>query len=292
MHAKQVIPRAALAGGIGGALGLIFAEIFAEPTINQAIDYESDRDDAATALLVAQGKPPTPEGPDIFSRGVQSTIGIGTGMIFAGIALGLLFAVVYTVMQGKLNLRPRVLALAVAGAGFLTLYVTPIIKYPSNPPSIGHEDTISDRSGLFLAMVVGSVVFLVASALVVNRVKARLGMWNAVLVGGLVYVVLSGVLMGLLPSLGELSANVASYGPAATETPKPLTDAAGHIVFPGFDADLLYSFRLYSLLAQAIVWGALALIFGAMAERVAGPSESGSPATAAPTTPEAESSPA
>jgi hypothetical protein len=269
LSAKQVVPRAALAGGIGGVVGLIFAEIFAEPVINQAIDYESARDDATNALLVAAGQPTNPDGPDIFSRGVQSTIGIGTGMILAGVALGLLFAVVFTVAQGKLDVRPRVLALVVAGAGFLTLYVTPIIKYPANPPSIGHEDTIGDRSGLFLVMIVGSVVFLVVAGIVTNRSKGRLGMWNAVLVGGVAYVVLSGLLMAVLPSLGELASNVATYGAAATETPQPLKDVAGKIVFPGFDADQLYAFRLYSFTAQAIMWGVLALVFGALAERAA-----------------------
>jgi hypothetical protein len=292
LAAKQVIPRAALAGGIAGVLGLIFAEIFAEPVINQAIDYESDRDDAQNALLVATGQPPNPDGPDIFSRGVQSTVGIGTGMVLAGIALGLLFAVVYTLLQGKLNLRPRVLALVVAGAGVLTLYVTPIIKYPSNPPAVGHEDTIGDRSGLFLIMIVGSVIFLVIGTLVATRVRERFGTWNAVLVGALVYVVLAGILMAVLPSLGELASNVATYGPAATETPQPLRDAGGHLVFPGFDADLLYYFRLYSFAAQAIIWGALALVFGAMAERATGRSEDRTVTPAADTTPQPESSPA
>lgn len=64
---------------------------------------------------------------------------------------------------------------------------------------------------------------------------------------------LSGLLMALLPSLGELAANVATYGRAATETPQPLRDAGGAIVFPGCDADLLYSFA-----AQVLMWGVLA----------------------------------
>jgi hypothetical protein len=270
MHARQVVPRAALAGGIGGLLGLAFAEVFAEPVIDRAIDYENDRGDVQNALLVAAGQQPSPDGPDIFSRGLQGTLGIGAGMVLAGIALGLLFAVVYTLLQDRLALRPRVLALVVAGAGFLTLYVTPVLKYPSNPPAVGHEETIGDRSGLFLVVVLGSVVFLVIAALVAARVRARVGTWNAVLLGGLVYVVLSGILMALLPSLGELAANVATYGPAATETPQPLRDAAGPIVFPGFDADALYDFRLYSFVAQLIMWAALGLVFGALAERVAG----------------------
>ncbi len=269
MHAKQVIPRAALAGGIGGLVAFGFARVVAEPLIQQAIDYESDRDDAQDALDAAAGIPAPPGGPDIFSRTVQANLGIGVGMILAGVALGLLFAVVYTVLQGRVTWRPRVLALALAGAGFLTLDATPFVKYPANPPAVGHEETIGDRSGLFLVMVVGSVVFLVVATLVARRLSARLGGWNAALVGGAVYLVLAGILMAVLPSLGELAANVATYGPSATETPQPLRDAAGHLVFPGFDADLLYSFRLSSVAAQVIMWGLLGLVFGALAERAA-----------------------
>jgi predicted cobalt transporter CbtA len=270
MHARGVIGRAALAGGLGGLVAFGFARIFAEPLIQQAIGYESGRDDAQDALDAAAGIPTPDAGPDIFSRTVQANLGIGVGMVLAGVALGLLFAVVYTLLQGRVSWRPRLLALAVAGAGFLTLYATPFVKYPANPPAVGHEDTIGDRSGLYLVMVVGSVVFLLVATVVGRRVSERLGSWNAALVGGLVYVVLSGVLMALLPSLGELAANVAGYGPAATETPKPLTDAAGHIVFPGFDADLLYSFRVYSFTAQLLLWGVLGLVFGGLAERAVG----------------------
>ncbi|HEY2222891.1 CbtA family protein [Actinomycetospora sp.] len=270
MHAKSVIPRAALAGGAGGLVAFGFARIFAEPLIQQAIDYEDRRGEAQDALAAAAGQPAAEAGPDIFSRTVQGTVGIGAGMVLAGVALGLLFAVVYTVLQGRVTARPRVLALLVAGAGLLTFYATPFVKYPANPPAVGHEETIGDRSGLFLVMIVGSVVFLVVAVIVGRKLSARLGGWNAALVGGLVYVVLAGVLMAVLPSLGELAANVATYGPAATETPQPLRDAAGRIVFPGFDADLLYSFRVYSFTAQLLMWGVLGLVFGALAERASG----------------------
>jgi predicted cobalt transporter CbtA len=270
LPARAVIWRAALAGGIGGLIAFVFARIFAEPLIQQAIDYEEQRGEAEDALAAAAGQAPAEAGPEIFSRTIQANLGIGVGMILAGVALGLLFAVVYTVAQGHTAWRPRLLALAVAGAGFLTFYATPFVKYPANPPAVGHEETIGDRSGLFLVMIVGSVIFLVVAGLVGRRLAGRLGAWNAALVGGVVYVVLSGVLMAILPSLGELATNVATYGPAATETPQPLRDAAGRIVYPGFDADLLYSFRLYSFTAQLILWGVLGLVFGALAERAAG----------------------
>jgi hypothetical protein len=39
-------------------------------------------------------------------------------------------------------------------------------------------------------------------------------------------------------------------------------------VYPGFDADLLYWFRLYSVGAQVLLWGVLAVGFAPLAERV------------------------
>lgn len=81
--------------------------------------------------------------------------------------------------------------------------------------------------------------------------------------------------MFLLPSLGELQANVDEYGRHATETPQPLTDSAGTIVFPGFPADLLFEFRLYSVGAQLILWTTIGLLFAPAAEKIL--SSAGSP---------------
>ena len=53
--------------------------------------------------------------------------------------------------------------------------------------------------------------------------------------------------MAILPSLGHLAVNKQQFGHQATETPLPLTDASGTIVYPGFPADVLFDFRLYSV---------------------------------------------
>jgi hypothetical protein len=205
------------------------------------------------------------------TRGFQSSIGLAIGTVGLGVALGLLFAVVYTVLHGRVALRPRVLALLLAGAGFLTFYATPFVKYPANPPAVGNDETIGDRTGLFLIMIVGSLVILAVAVAVQRRLAPRWGTWNATLVAGVAYVVLAGVLMAVLPSLGELSVDPSTVGPQMTETPQPLRDATGAIVFPGFDADVLYAFRAYSLAAQALLWGVVGLVFGALVERAGGP---------------------
>ncbi|MFI5610096.1 CbtA family protein [Amycolatopsis sp. NPDC051903] len=266
---KKLVLRGLLAGALGGLLAFVFARIFAEPQIQAAIDYESGRDAAQEALDHGGMAGMAHDGPEVFSRAVQANVGIGAGMILFGVAMGLLFAVVYTVCLGRVGqVRARVLAVLVAGAGFLALYLVPFLKYPANPPAVGHADTIGARSGLYLGMVAASIVFLVGAVVLGRRLAPKLGTWNATLVAGAAFVVVSAVLMALLPSLGQLSANVAEYGAQPTETPLPLKNDAGAIVYPGFPADTLFAFRLNSVLAQLILWTTIALVFGPLAERV------------------------
>lgn len=269
---KRLILRGVLAGALAGLLAFVFARIFAEPQIDKAISYENGRDAATAALDKASHLPPPPPGPDIFSRTIQANVGIGVGMVFFGIAMGMLFAVTYAVCLGRVGrLRARNLALLVAGAGFLGIYFVPFVKYPANPPSIGHPDTITARGNLYLAMVICSVVFLIGAVWLGKQLQARFGNWNATLLAGAAYVVVIGVVMALLPSLGQLSTNVQEYGHHATETPLPLTDSHGAIVYPGFPADVLFSFRFYSIAAQLLLWATLGLVFGPLAERLLNP---------------------
>lgn len=266
---KKLVLSGVLSGALAGLLAFVFARIFAEPPIQAAIDYESGRDTAQQALNQAAGIAPEPAGPELFSRAVQANLGIGLGMVAFGAAMGGLFAVVYTICVGRVGkVGPRPLAMLVAGAGFLAIYLTPFVKYPANPPAIGHPDTIGDRGGLYLIMVAGSVTFLTAAVVLGRRCAPKLGSWNASLLAGAAFLVASGILMVILPPLGHLSANAAEYGQQATETPQPLTDPAGHIVYPGFPADTLFEFRLCSVGAQVLLWGVLGLVFGPLAERV------------------------
>src|SRR5438445_11545036 len=109
---RRIILRGLLAGAVGGLLAFVFARIFAEPVIDKAIAYESGRDAAQAALDKAAGAAPEMAGPDIFSRAVQQNLGLGTGMIAMGVALGGLFAVAYLLSLGRLGgVQPRPLAM-------------------------------------------------------------------------------------------------------------------------------------------------------------------------------------
>jgi hypothetical protein len=134
-------------------------------------------------------------------------------------------------------------------------------------------------------MVAGSLILLGLAVWLARKLAPRFGLTGAVVLAAVAFLVVYGVLIGVLPSLGNLAANVAhtnqfGYARAATETPQPITNilshplviggktiAPGQIVYPGFDPDVLWKFRWYSLLNQLLIWTATGLVFGALLER-------------------------
>lgn len=284
----RAIWRGAVSGAFAGLLAFVFAKIFAEPVINQAIDYESGRGEILDALNKAAGRPTSAEGPEIFSRGIQSTIGIATGIIGFSAAMGALVAVAYVVLHGRFNVRPRNLVWGIAAFGFAGVFVLPFVKYPANPPAIGHDFTIVPRGRLYLTTVLVSLILLGLAVVLARRLAPRFGWVSAVVGSAVAFLVVYGVFIGLLPSLGNLKANVDAtsqfgYVKSTTETPQPIvnilstpltvdgkTFAPGQIAYPGFDADLLWKFRWYSLLNQVLIWTVLALTFGALVDRMLG----------------------
>jgi len=291
----RIVLRGALAGVIAGIIGFVFARIFAEPVINQAIDYESGRDEILGKLSEAAGGMPGMDGPEIFSRAVQSTVGIATGVIAFSAAMGALVAVAYVALHGRVHVRPRILVWMIAGFGFLGVYLLPFVKYPANPPAIGHDFTIVTRGHLYLTMVAGSVILLGLAVYLCRILVRRFSIGIAVALSTAAFAVVFGALISVLPALGDLPANVEQtsqfgFARAVTETPQPITNilptpltidgqtvAPGQIVYPGFDPDVLWKFRWYSILNQLLVWGGIGLIFGWLLERFIG-----TPNTAAP----------
>jgi hypothetical protein len=304
----RTILRGALSGFVAGLLAFAFARIFAEPVINRAIDYESGRDDVLAKLNQAAGRPVAADGPEIFSRHIQSTIGIATGLVAFSTAMGALIAVAYLVLHGRFRVRPMYLVWGIAAFGFFGVFLLPYVKYPANPPAIGHTFTITTRGHLYLVMVAGSLVLLGLAVFTAHRLTPRLGWGRAVLISAVGFLVLYGVLIGVLPSLGNLAANKAhvgqfGYNRASTETPQPITNvlstpitidghtyAPGAVVYPGFDPDVLWKFRWYSLLNQVLIWTTVAIAFGWLLDRFVG--GAGRPRVGATTGDPAEAVPA
>lgn len=233
---KQIIGRGLLAGALAGVFAFLFARIFVEPVIERAIAYEHE---------AAHANGGHEHGVELFARGVQANIGMGFGVLAFSVAMGALFAVVYCVVHGRVgDISPQLLSLYVAGAMFLSLYVIPYLKYPPSPPALSLEETIRQRTLLYLLMVALSAALLAAAVYAGRRLVSRLGTWNATLAAAGGYVLAIAVVMLVLPAIHE--------------TPSD------------FPADLLYDFRLFSLGTQVVMWATIAVVFGAMAARLLG----------------------
>lgn len=254
---KQIIGRGLLAGALAGVLAFVFARIFVEPVIELAIGYEEGIGAAHATLESAAGVAAHSHGEEGggFSRAIQQNIGMGLGVLLFSLAIGALFAVVFTVAYGRVgDVSAKLLSLYVAGGMLLSVFVVPSLKYPPSPPALSLDETVRQRTLLYLLMVVVSVALLVAAVYLGRRLTEKLGAWNATLVAGAGYVVASAVVMLILPTINE--------------TPGPLTNDAGVIVYEGFPADLLYEFRLYSLGTQVVIYATIGLAFAALVSKL------------------------
>lgn len=249
---KQIIGRGLLAGALAGVFAFVFARIFVEPVIERAIGFE---DGVGAAHEAMHGDGGHDHGVELFTRGVQANVGMSFGVLAFSIAMGALFAVVFAVSYGRVgNVSARMLSLLIASGMLLSLYVIPALKYPANPPAVSLEETIRQRTLLYLLMVVVSVALFVGAIYVGRRLVSRLGAWNATLAATGGYVVAIAIVMLVLPTIDE--------------TPGPLRDDAGTIIFAGFPADDLYQFRLYSFGTQFVMWATIGLVFATLISKV------------------------
>ena len=248
---KRLIASGLLAGLVGAVLAFVFARLCAEPIIGRAIAYEDGRTEAEQAQGVHE------HGVELFTRGVQANAGLGFGVLLFGLAMGALFAVVFCLVYVRSeNPVPQRLSAQLAAGAFASVYLVPFAKYPPNPPAVGQPDTIGMRTGWYLFAVLVSVLLAVAAVWLARRLTARFGGWTAGVLAAEAYVVVVAVVYVLLPKVAE--------------TPQPLRDASGAIVYPGFPADVLYEFRLVSLGTQLVLWVAIGLLFGRLAGRLLG----------------------
>lgn len=248
---KRLIGRGLLAGAVGAVLAFVFARLCAEPVIGRAIAFEDGRADAENAHGVHE------HGAELFSRGVQSSAGLGFGVLIFGVAMGALFSVLFCVIAARARgVGAQALSLLLAAAAFVAVCLVPFVKYPPNPPAVGQADSIGARTGWYLAMVLASVALAIAAVWVARGLTARFGAWNGRLLAAGAYVAAVALVTVLLPDVDE--------------TPGPLRDASGAISYPGFPADVLYEFRLLSLATQLVLWVTIGVVFASLAGRLLG----------------------
>jgi hypothetical protein len=230
---RTLLVRGMLAGLAAGLLAFAFAYAFGEPQVQAAIDFEDH-----LARLAHE-----PAAAEEVSRGIQRTLGLLTGIVLMGVALGGVFALLFAWAYGRIGpLGARATAALLALGAFVTVTLVPFTKYPANPPTVGNPDTIDRRTVLFVAMICISLLAFVAAARIRRRLLARLGAWNAATVGAVAFVAVVAVAELVLPAVHETPA--------------------------GFPADVLYRFRLASLGINAVLWTVIGLGFGLLAERV------------------------
>jgi predicted cobalt transporter CbtA len=179
---------------------------------------------------------------ELVSRPTQAGIGLLTGVVVYGAAIGGIFALVFAFAYGRVgNVGPRSLAAALALIGFVVVILVPQLKYPANPPAVGHAETIGYRTAMFMLMLAISVVAAAFAAYVRERCLKTLRGWNATLAAAGTFVLVVAIAMLILPTINEVPES--------------------------FPAALLWQFRLSSLGTQAVLWTAIGLGFGALVQR-------------------------
>jgi len=227
-------------GALAGLLAGLFAFVVGEPLVQDAIDIEEQKAGAHAGLTFL----PASISDVVVSREAQRG-GLFLGNALYGVAMGVVFGVVYLFSRGRG--RPRsdwALATLIASCAFLALALVPFLKYPANPPAVGDPDTIGERTLLYLVLLVGGVLAIVA-AIRAGRAAERPGgePWRRPLAMLLTFAGVVGVLLLALPGVDEVPRD--------------------------FPASLLWEFRLSSLGTQAIFWSALGIGFGVASDRAA-----------------------
>lgn len=219
------------AGLIAAVLAFVFARSIGEPQIDLAIAVEHARDMAAHA----------PHEAELVSRGIQKGLGLFTAIGLYGAAVGGLFALSFAVTYGRVAaMGPRALSLLLALAALVAVAVVPALKYPPTPPAVGQHETVAFRTAAYFGLIVLSLAGAILAVAFGRRAGRRLGGFNGLLAGAGAYLATMSLAGVVMPPIDEAPAD--------------------------FPAVVLWNFRIAALGMQAVLWIALGLIFGWMAE--------------------------
>ena len=232
-----------LLGLVAGLLSFGFLKFAGEPSVDRAIAFESTMEQAKADDAKAKGLAPPAEYPELVSRPVQAGLGLMTAVAVYGAAFGGIFSLAFAFAYRRIGaVGARATSALLAAAGFVSVYLVPMLKYPANPPSVGLAETIDMRTSLYFAMILISLAAMIAAGMLRLRLNSRFGNWNAALIAAGAYIVVVGAVAAALPDVNEIP--------------------------EGFPAAVLWQFRIASLGGQAILWGTLGLLFGVAAERM------------------------
>jgi predicted cobalt transporter CbtA len=229
---RTLLLRGMLVGVVAGLLAFAFARWAGEPQVERAIAFE-------TSLNQAKGEAPEPE---MVSRKVQKSLGLLTGVVVYGAAIGGLFGLTFAFALGRIRVtEPRALSALLALLGFVAIVLVPQLKYPANPPAVGNPETIGVRTAAFFLLIALSIATMVLSLQLGRRLSLRYGAWNGSLLAVGLFVVIVTAVSHFLPEIDEIPA--------------------------GFPVTLMWRFRVAAFETQAVLWTTLGLLFGWLTER-------------------------
>lgn len=252
---RDFLVRGLLAGLIAGFLAFGVAYAVGEPSLAKAISMEdagaAHGSRAAATMSSASSMPGMAQVPVTAAgtqvpRSLQSTLGLLTATAAIGTVLGAMAGICTALAFGRFGqVSPRATTLAVAATGFVALYAVPYLIYPPNPPGVGSPDTIGDRTRLYFTMVLISAAGAVVATLVIQVLRDRIGAWYAALVGVGGYLAAMVLALMFMPRYDEVGA--------------------------GFPAQLLFEFRMGSLLTQAALWTTIGVVLAELVHRLVSP---------------------
>jgi hypothetical protein len=248
VNARTFLVRGLLAGLIAGFLAFVVGFTVGEPPIDTAIGLEETAAAAeAPTEEVAHSHAEGEEGhshshADTHSHGeeeggitrtTQKTWGLATATVAVGVALGGIVSLVAAGVAGRLGRLTVVGSTALVTAlGFVAYALVPFLKYPAAPPAVGSGDTIGERTTYYFIFALISLVAMVAVVALGRRLAASRGAWTGVVTAGVVYAVVMAVAALAMPTVNELG---------------------------DFPADVLWEFRISSILTLATLWGGLGI---------------------------------
>jgi hypothetical protein len=242
MSARDFLIRGLLAGLLAGLAAFAVAYVVGEPSVRGAIALEQAGEEHADGGHDHAGTAEPPAVEEV-PRSLQSTAGLLTGTLVAGVTFGGLVGVLSALALGRLGrLGVRATALTIAGIGFVAIYAMPFLAYPPNPPAVGRPETIGYRSAVYFLMMAISLIAAITAIMVGRRMARRWGAWYAGLaaVGGYLVVTLAAV--ALMPGINEVPNS--------------------------FPATLLFDFRIASFATQLTLWGVLGVALAELGHRL------------------------
>lgn len=244
MTPRTFLVHGLIAGLVAGIAAFLIAYVVAEPQIDTAIALEEAASAAPAEHTHAEGTPAHSHDDEEaghshgdeaeVSRGTQATWGLATGTILFGTVIGGATALAAAFALGRLgSLGARGSTATITLVGFVATALVPFLKYPSTPPAVGSGGTIGERTGLYFAFWVISLVAAVVAVVAGRRLHERIGGLNAVVVAALGYLVVLLAVGSALPTVNEVGE---------------------------FPADTLWYFRRESLVTLAGLWGVLGVV--------------------------------